>query len=145
MTESEAIRGRPFEPGQSGNPKGRPKGSRNAVTLLAEALLDGEAENIIRKLVEKALEGDSSAMRLALERMLPPKRHRTTAIELEGDINTPADALRASNAVMKACANGEISSQDASQMMNLIASHIRILDAVEMEARLTALERGIQK
>jgi hypothetical protein len=77
--------------------------------------------------------------------MLPPKRHRTTAIELEGDINTPADALRASNAVVKACANGEISSQDASQMMNLIASHIRILDAVEMEARLTALERGIQK
>ena len=48
-------RGRPFEPGKSGNPKGKPKGSRNQATLLAEALLDGEAEAITRKVIKPEL------------------------------------------------------------------------------------------
>src|SRR5262249_4193060 len=65
-------RGRPFEPGKSGNPKGRPKGSRNQATLLAEALLDGEAEAITRKVINAALEGDTTALRLYLERLLAP-------------------------------------------------------------------------
>jgi hypothetical protein len=37
-------RGRPFEPGQSGNPNGRPKGARNLVTRAVEALIDGQGE-----------------------------------------------------------------------------------------------------
>jgi len=51
-------RGRPFEPGKSGNPNGRPKGSRNKTTLAIEALLEGESEAITRKLLEMAKEGD---------------------------------------------------------------------------------------
>jgi hypothetical protein len=42
-------RGRPFPKGHSGNPRGRPPGARNAATVLAEQLLDGEAEGLIRK------------------------------------------------------------------------------------------------
>jgi hypothetical protein len=61
-------RGRPFEPGQSGNPKGRPKGARNNATILAEALLDGEANAITRKLIETPLRGDTTALRLCLDR-----------------------------------------------------------------------------
>ena len=75
-------RGRPFEPGKSGNPNGRPKGARNRTTALAEGLLDGEAEAITRKLIDKALEGDNAALRLCLERLLPPKRGRTVSFEL---------------------------------------------------------------
>ena len=44
--------GRPFRPGQSGNPAGKRPGTRHRVTLLAEQLLDGEAEAIVRKAVE---------------------------------------------------------------------------------------------
>jgi hypothetical protein len=146
MSESDgAVRGRPFEPGQSGNPKGRPRGSRNAVTLLVESLLDGEAEAIIRKLVEEALDGNSSAMRLALERMLPPKRHRTTTIEFEGEINKPADAARASGAVLSACAKGEISPEEATQIMGVIATHVKLVESAELTARLEALEKLVQK
>jgi len=36
--------GNQFKPGQSGNPQGRPSGSRHKATLAAQALLDGEAE-----------------------------------------------------------------------------------------------------
>ena len=47
-----------FKPGRSGNPNGRPQGSRNRSALVAEQLLDEEAEKLIRKLVEVASEGD---------------------------------------------------------------------------------------
>ena len=113
--------------------------------MLAEALLDGEAEAITHKLIEKALQGDPAALRLSLERLIPPRRERHISVDLQGDIKTPADALRASNAVLSACSNGEISSEEALQMMNLITCHVRVLDAAETESRLTALERGVRK
>ena len=142
---NETPRGRPFEPGQSGNPKGRPKGSRNAVTIMAEALLDGDAPAIMRKLVDKALDGDSAALRLCLERLLPPKRQRYVTFELEEEIKSPADAVRTSATVLLACANGEMSSEEATQILALIESHVRILNAVEVDARLAALERGVPR
>ena len=44
-----------FKPGQSGNPAGRPKGSRNRSTLALEAIFEAEAEAITRKAIELAL------------------------------------------------------------------------------------------
>ena len=55
-----------FQKGHSCNPNGKPKGARNKATLAAEALLDGEAEAITRKAIEKAKEGDMAAIRLCL-------------------------------------------------------------------------------
>ena len=142
---SPAPRGRPFERGQSGNPKGRPKGSRNAVTLLAEALLNDEAEAIIRKVVDKALEGDSAAMRLALERVLPAKRQRTVTVDFEGEITTAADAARASGAIVSACVSGEISFDEANQLMALIQAHVTLVQAADLEQRLSSVEKLLQK
>src|SRR6516225_7111492 len=71
------VRGRPFEKGRSGNPAGRQLGSRNRATLAAATLLAGESEALTRKAVEMALAGDPTAMRLCMERVLPPCRERT--------------------------------------------------------------------
>ena len=60
--------------GQSGNPAGRPPGSRNPATLAAEVLLEGEAEALTRRAIERAMEGDVTALRLCLERVLPARR-----------------------------------------------------------------------
>ena len=112
-------RGRPFEPGKSGNPNGRPKGARNRTTALAEGLLDGEAEAITRKLIDKALD----------------------------KIETAAEALHASSLVLQACAAGDLSPDEALEIMNLISSHIRLVETNEIEARLTLLEtqqKGLQ-
>jgi len=137
-------RGRPFERGKSGNPKGRPKGARNQATVLAEALLDGEANAITRKLIDKALEGDTTALRLCLERLLPPRRGRPVAFELPAKIETAADAVRGSSLVLKACAAGNLSPGEATEIMGMISSHIRLLETTEIEARLTALEKTRQ-
>jgi hypothetical protein len=133
-------RGRPFRPGQSGNPHGRPQGARNAATVAAEALLDGEAKALTRKAIEKALEGDVPALRFCLERVLPPRRDRPVKFDLP-QIDTAADALQASSAILAGCAAGHLSPGEAAEIMNLVSTHVRVLEVADIETRLTALEK----
>jgi len=134
-------RGRPFKSGKSGNPLGRPKGSRNKTTMAVEALLEGDAEGIARKAVEKALEGDMAALRLCLERLLPPRRDRPVTFELP-KIENVNDLVIASSAILKACAAGTLSPGEALEVMGLVSSHVRVLEMTDIEARLTALEKA---
>ena len=137
-------RGRQFERGISGNPGGRPKGSRNKTSLAVEALLDGEAEGLTRKAIEKALDGDMAALRLCLERVLPPRRDRPVTFDLP-NIETAAEALKASSAILAACAAGTLSPGEAAECMNLISIHLRMFEMTEIEARLSALEKAQQQ
>ena len=75
-----------------GNP-GRPLGARHKATLAAEAILDGEAEALTRKAVEKALEGDATALRLCLERIVPARKDRPITFELP-QIDSVAESAR---------------------------------------------------
>src|SRR5215470_15837058 len=102
-TQPTNARGRPFEPGQSGNPSGRPKGSRNKATIAVEALLENEAEALTRKVIELALGGNLAALRLCFERLLPPQRDRHVSFDLP-KIESAADSVAASGAVLQSCA-----------------------------------------
>ena len=72
------ARGRPFEPGNSG----KPKGCRHKVTRAVEELLDGEAEKITRKAAELALKGDLTAIRICLDRIAPARKDRPVTFAL---------------------------------------------------------------
>jgi Family of unknown function (DUF5681) len=99
--------GRPFRPGQSGNPAGKRPGTRNRVTMLAERLLDGEAEAIVRKAIELAKTGDNTAMRLCLERILPVRKGRPVALNLPS-MKSAADLPAVIGAVARAVAAGDL-------------------------------------
>src|SRR3954454_2767303 len=86
-----------------GNP-GRPLGARNRATLAAMVLLEGEAEALTRRYVELALAGDTTAMRLCLERLLP----RGRAVRLQLPMRTLADLDAATDTVSTALAEGAI-------------------------------------
>jgi hypothetical protein len=45
-------------------------------------LLDGDAEKIVRKTIALGLNGDVAALRLLLDRILPPRRDRPVAFSL---------------------------------------------------------------
>jgi hypothetical protein len=135
----EKQRGRPFEPGQSGNPTGRPKGARNHVTRVVEALIEGQGEALGAKAVEKARDGDSRMLRALLSTLVPP-RERTVEFELP-KIESAADAVKASSAVIAACAAGELSPHEATEIMGLISTHVRTIEVAELEVRLTAVEK----
>jgi hypothetical protein len=132
-------RGRPFSPGVSGNPKGRPKGSRNKTTLIAEALRSGEAEALTRKIVERAMHGDAVALRICLDRLLPRRRDR--CVEFELPELAAGDVAEAARAVLAACAAGTLSPREATDVMGLVATHVRALEVSELRAKRTELER----
>ena len=96
-----------FQKGQSGNPRGRPAGSRNTATLACEALLEGQAEALTQKAITMALAGDTTALRLCLERLVAPRRERFVRFDLP-PLQSPADAARAMAGIAAAVAFGEI-------------------------------------
>jgi len=131
-----------FPKGQSGNPAGRPAGSRNAATQLAEALLDGEAEALIKKLVERALEGDPAMLKLAVERIVP-RRARTHPVALP-EINSAADLAPAMRAIARAAAEGAITPPDAAELARMVEIALRAAETGEFDRRLAALERQVE-
>jgi hypothetical protein len=139
--QSAKARGRPFEPGQSGNPSGRPKGARNKTTIAVEGLLDNEAEALTRKVIELALAGNMAAIRLCFERLLPPRRDRGVAFDLP-KIESAADAVAASGAVLESCAAGTLSPSEAVEVMRSIETHLRAIELRQIETGMTALERS---
>ena len=129
------TRGRPFKPG---NP-GRPKGARHKTTLAVEALLEGEHEALTRKAIEKALEGDTTALRLCLERLAPARKDTPISFSLPA-ITCPADTVTASNAVLAAMAGGEITPDEAGRVMSLLTAHRAIVETSDLADRIAALE-----
>ena len=129
------TRGRAFEPG---NP-GKPKGTRHRVTRAAEELLDGEAEALTRKAVAMALSGDTTALRLCLERIAPPRKDRPVSFALP-ELRTAANAVTASAALLEAVASGELTPLEAAELSKLVANFVEALKASDLEERLLALE-----
>jgi hypothetical protein len=130
---------RPFQKGKSGNPSGRPKGARNKATLAMEALLNGEAEALTRKAVEMALAGDITALRLCLDRIMPPRRSRVVPFALP-KLETAADAVHAIAALVEAVAAGHLTPAEAAELAKLVDGFTRAVDTHDIQNRLERLE-----
>ena len=128
-----------FQKGQSGNPRGKPRGARNRATLLAEALLDGEAEALAGKAIEKALEGDGMALRLCLERVLPARKDRPISFSMPA-IASARDAAKAMGALLAAVAAGNVTPSEAGEVSKIVEVYFEALQGSEFEQRLKALE-----
>ena len=131
-----------FLPGQSGNPAGRPRGARNKKTLALEALLDGESEALMQRLIDLAKMGDDLALRLCVERMLAPQRERPVPLKLPR-IESDQDARRAAAEVMAALGEGEITPKEAERLLRAVAGAAMIMQSTEVAARLNWIEERL--
>ncbi|WP_331293080.1 MULTISPECIES: DUF5681 domain-containing protein [Methylobacterium] len=131
--------GKPFTEGRSGNPAGRPKGSRNKTTVALEKILDGDAESILRKAVEMAQDGDPVALRLCLDRLIPPRKDRPITFALP-PIETTDDLPKATGAIVAAVATGELTPSEAAEISKTLDVHVRAIEATELHRRMAALE-----
>jgi Family of unknown function (DUF5681) len=133
-----------FAKGFSANPRGNPRGSRHKATLAAEALLDGDAEALTRKCVEMALAGDATAMRLCLDRLIPPRRERPVSFALP-EIKKATDIIGATTALAGAVAVGELVPGEAAALSSLLANVAKAIELGEIEERLARLEASVDK
>ncbi|MGA0964798.1 MAG: DUF5681 domain-containing protein [Paracoccaceae bacterium] len=120
---------------------GRPKGSRNKATLVIESLLQGQAEALTQTAVTKALEGDSVALRLCMERIAPAPKDQPVSFILP-KMQSALDASKAAESVLTAVSEGELTPIEATRVMALIDSYRRTLELTDIEERLQALEEN---
>ena len=132
-------RGRPFPKGQSGNPSGRPQGSRNKATLALETLMDGQAETITQKAIDLALQGDTTALRLCLERICPPRKSRPVNITLP-EVKTAECVAEAQAAVVQAVADGELTPEEGSTITGILEARRKAIETQDHESRISVLE-----
>lgn len=123
-----------FEPGRSGNPKGRPASPYSMSRL--RAAMGEDLPKIIGILRERAMDGDMRAIELVMSRCLGPLRAADPPVTLPLTGNPGED----SRTIAQAAGRGEISPSTAQQLMGAVASQARVLELAELEGRIAALE-----
>jgi len=94
---------------------------------------------LTRKVLEMALAGDIAAMRLCLERILPPRRERPVRFKLP-ELQSPPDAAAAMAALAAAVADGDLTPSEAAELSKLVAAYVKALEASDFDQRLRAIE-----
>jgi hypothetical protein len=133
-------RGKQFPKGTSGNPAGKPPGARNRATLAVQELLNGEAEKLTRKCVELALHGDSTALRLCMERLAPPPKDRPIDFPMRA-ASTVRDINNALAEVAAAVGAGNLTPGEGNSLAALLEVHRRGIETSDLEDRVERLEK----
>ena len=60
-----------FKGMKSLNPNGRPKGSVNKFTALSRELMSNRGPEIVQKVIDLALEGDRTCLKMCMDRIIP--------------------------------------------------------------------------
>jgi len=132
-----AVRGRPFPRGNGG----RPPGSKNRASLISAGLLQGEKEELLRKAIELAKEGDAPMLKFLLSRILP--RERLIAIDLP-EMKFAEDGVEVMGQIMRAVCEGKISPSEGANLANVLNSFTRAIDIADLVKRLDALEAQVK-
>jgi hypothetical protein len=130
------YRGRPFAAGNAG----RKQGSKNRTTVVAAALLDGEAEELVQKAVELAKAGDVPMLKFLLGRILP--RERPIKLDLP-PMNFADDSVVVLGAIFNAVTEGRITASEGAALASLVDSYSRAIDLADVVKRVDALEAKI--
>jgi hypothetical protein len=134
----------PFQPGQSGNPAGRPPGARNKVNRSMEPVFQANGEAIIERLVEHAKAANPVALRLCVDRLVPLGKHRQVGFQLPP--MEKGDDVRAAIATIHAAlGDGDISSGEAADLLRVADISARMLRELDTAPNRLARELARHK
>ena len=130
-----------FQPGQSGNPAGRPKGIADSRHRL-RAVLEPHADELLEQAITLAKSGDGQMLQFLLGRALPAVKPESApvAIELPADAGLSARA----EAILQAAAAGGLPASTASELISALGTVAKIREGDELAARIAALEERLQ-
>ncbi len=127
-----------FQPGQSGNPAGRPK-DKTPATLLRKAIA-ADMPDVVRKLVELAKEGDVHAAKVLLDRICPPLKPQALPVNIETGANLPETGGN----VVTATLNGTVPPDIGAMLIRALAEQGKLIELQEMADRLQRLEKILE-
>jgi len=133
-----------FRKGESGNPDGRPFGSRNKTTLAALALIEDEGEKITRKAVELALNGDLQALKLCMERLAPPAKERPIEAFNLPQLKDQRSVLEALDTIANKLSQGELLPAEATSICKVLEQYRKHFETTELTERLETLEQALK-
>lgn len=129
---------KPWKPGESGNPRGRPPG-RGQSAQFREALAS-KLPAILESVVKAAIEGDMTAARLVLDRCLPALKPLEATIE---GLALPTGTLtQQARDILASVSRGEVAPGQAAQLVASIGAVAKIAEVDELTARIEALEKA---
>jgi hypothetical protein len=131
-----------FKPGQSGNPAGRPKGSRNKITLLAQAMVEAEGPELIRTFIDGTKAQRPVPQKITGGVLFPPHRYRPVEIDLP-ETDTPAGVAAAQSALVRHVAEGEICPEQGAQVSRMLEATLRALEVADLDGRVRRLEEQL--
>ena len=132
-----------FKKGESGNPQGRPVGTRNKTTLAALSLIEDEGEQLARKAVELALDGDLPALKLCMDRLLPPAKERPLEAFSLPQLNDQRSVLEALDTIAGKLSQGELLPAEATSICKVLEQYRKHFETTELAERLETLERTL--
>lgn len=115
-----------YLPGHSGNPGGRPPGSRNRATVLLDQLGDGEGPELARMVIDQAKGGSILALKMVLPYVCSPGPGRRVELELP-EIDDMAGVEEALMKVVQAAAQSRITLEEAESLTRMIKAQSEIL------------------
>ena len=128
-----------WKKGQSGNPTGKPAGVRNKATVMVQSIMERGAKEITDAVVGLAKEGDLSAARLVLERLLPPVKERPISMALPST-DTAGGIAEAQQAILQAVAAGDLLLGEGTALSSIVEARRKAVETLQLEQRITALE-----
>lgn len=131
-----------FKKGVSGNPAGRPVGSKNKLTQLAQKLLENDAEEIVTAIIEKAKAGDSTAQRLCMERIMPPMRSSVIQINLP-KLETSQDILKGYDALIDALAQGDLTLDELDRLSDVLENKRKAIETVVLAEEMERIKEHV--
>jgi len=124
----------------AGNP-GRPVGSRNRTSIVAEALIGENVEAIVRRVIESALgNGGGADRRAILKLILPEMKERNIAPFPLPELKEPADAVKAMDAIADALRAGELTQAETLALVKVVEAFTAAIHVSNIDKRITAIE-----
>jgi len=137
---AEKIRGRPFQRGNAG----RPRGAKNRTTRLLEELVAGEGEKLLQKVVELALAGNVKCLHFCLDRLMPRRTGRPLDFTLPA-VNQARDVVTAMAAVTTAVNDGKLTAEEAGQLVHILNGCAKAFETYDFATRIAAIESQMKK
>ncbi|MGA2129745.1 MAG: methyltransferase domain-containing protein [Xanthobacteraceae bacterium] len=140
MLDTERTATGRFPPGDSGNPAGRPPGSRDKSTLAVEDALAARAEEVVDALVRAACEGNGAALRICFDRLAPPAKGRPVRFPLP-PLGCRDDVIAAGAAIVMGMADGDLTPAQARDMLEVLQAFAKLLPSPPKAGRAAAPRR----